>query len=29
LNIAQFQILETYLAEFRLCSGVLSSRCCP
>jgi ArsR family transcriptional regulator len=29
LNIAQFQILETYLAEFRLYSGVLSSRCCP
>lgn len=28
LNIPQFQILETYLAEFRLYSGVLSSRFC-
>ncbi|MFM7405739.1 MAG: ArsR/SmtB family transcription factor [Cuspidothrix sp.] len=28
LNIAQFQILETYLAEFRLYSGVLSNSFC-
>ncbi len=28
LNISQFQILETYLAEFRLNSGLLSPRSC-